>query len=272
MIDSEFNLKKIYVTLFLVSIYFLSYSIYELFYIYDIYSCDRLNLCINSELRLSYSQIYFLQLIKILASALILWPKTRTLSLMILLSTQCLFMFANKFLHSPEQAYLNFLILILIVMNLTQILNTDSKIAEKMKTHLIWVYSVVFFLSYSYSGFTKYSTNSWMQGDFMLGFFKTNHLVYSSIYFQYVPKDIFSILTFGVVFMEMFSFLSIFSRPLKVFFWFGLTFIQVGLILTTDLWQVSFGMLVCHIFVMDGYFINLKIWPGNRIKKFNLKN
>lgn len=265
--DTFTNSKRILITVNLIAIYFLIYSLLEFKYIYDIYSCERLNLCIYGEIFFSKFQIYFLQIIKIFSVIFLFVPKLRKLSLVTLLLTQVLFMFANKHLHSPEQAYLNFLILILINVKIPNSFKDEQDLSQNM--NFIWLYNIVFFIGYSYSGFTKYQSSPWMSGDFMITFFKTNHLVFSEYIYDTVNTNLLRFLTYFVVFIELFSFLSLFNRLLKVFFITSLSLMQLGLLLTTDLWQVSLGMLICHFFVIDQNF--LRFYQILFLKFLNIK-
>lgn len=245
--------KRIVITVYLLAIYFVLYACLEFRYIYDIYSCERLNLCINEEISFSKIQIYILQVAKIFSGFLIFSPKFRKPALFILLTIQVLFMFANKHLHSPEQAYLNFLMLILLNMKIPNSDNDELDLNSGSK--LVWLYSLIFFVGYTYSGFTKYNSSPWINGDFMVTFFKVNHLVYNDAIFEYLNVNLLRFITYVVVFIELFSFLSLFNRLLKVFFLTSLSLMQLGLLITTDLWQVSLGMMICHFFVIDKDFV-----------------
>lgn len=239
-------------TVFLLSLFFLVYSIYEFYYIFDLYSCGRLNLCMSHELSLSLSQIFILQSIKIISAIGILFSRFRITSLGFLWITNVLFMLANRYVHSPEQPFLNFLILVLILNFWSKSKVVDPSETTKNKyLNYSFVYSIIFYLAYSYSGFTKFNTESWLSGQFLFGFLEMNHLVTGTIIPSLWPTWILKGLTYFVVFIEFFSFLSLFNRLLGLFFWTGLTLMQVGLLLTTDLWQVSLGMLICHFYVLD---------------------
>ncbi len=245
-IEIETQILKL--TLILLSMYYFIYSVLEFPYIYDMYSCQQFNLCLYDELNLRNYQILFFQLLKILSAPLILVSSFRKIAIFNILAINIIFMFANKFLHSPEQAYLNFLLLILLCMKLPSTLDTPSSCyTTKFKT----VYFLIFYLAYSYSGLTKFQSDVWMKGFFMDNFLSYNHLVYNNFFTENLSVKFKVGLSYFIIFIEMFSFLSIFNRVLGLFFWINLTLIQFGLILTVDLWQVSFGMLICHIFVAD---------------------
>ncbi len=259
MDKQQIEIKTIQITIVFLAIYYLLYSLYELPFVIDMYSCARLNICIYSELNLSNFYIFFFQVLKIFSSLLLFNKKFYKFALFNILSTNILFMFANKLLHSPEQGYLNFLLLILLLYKNPNSPDHESSPHQVFNLRLTKIYIFVFYLAYSFSGFTKYRTDAWMDGSFMNNFFAHNHLIYNTIFLEFLSTAVKSAMTYFTVFIELFSFLAITNRILALFFWLNLTIIQIGLIFWADLWQVNLGMLICHFFVMDnGLLIGIK--------------
>jgi hypothetical protein len=254
MNKSLYYFSKELLTIYLLSFYVIFYSLYEFPYIYDLYYCGRINLCMSSELVLTLNQILILHLLKITSAFGLFVSRFRITSLCMLWFVNVVFMFANRYLHSPEQAFINFLLLILIIFFVEKRNKKGSQIDVNNKYKSVdytKIYAIVFYAAYTYSGFTKFNSEAWLNGSFMHSFFTHNHLVISNVSFNWVPIWCFHALTYFTVFIEMFSFLGLANRYLGIFFWTGLTLMQLGLLLTADLKQVNLGMLICHFFVMD---------------------
>lgn len=251
MNDLNLENKQTRMTIWFLSLYFIIYSIFEFPYVYDMYSCERLNFCGFDEFELTHFQIIFFQIIKIFSSALILIPRFRKVAIFSVLAINIIFMFSNRLLHSPEQAYLNFLLLTFLFMKLQDQESIDILGSYYYNLRVRRIYIFIFYLAYSYSGFTKFRSEVWINGSFMDTFLSQNHLVYNTYFLDRLSTNFKMHLTYFTVFIEMFSFLSLTNRLLAIFFWTNLTLIQLGLVFWVDLWQVSFGMLICHFFCID---------------------
>lgn len=109
----------------------------------------------------------------------------------------------------------------------------------------------VVFLSYSFSGYYKLHTPRWIDGSFLSHFLVKNHLLLPWMESFYVPAVILAGLTYVTLYLEALAFTAIFHPSFRFFIWTGLTAMHVGLLCITELTQVSLGMLVIHLFLID---------------------
>jgi predicted DCC family thiol-disulfide oxidoreductase YuxK len=116
---------------------------------------------------------------------------------------------------------------------------------------------IVLALSYSYSGYTKLLSPSWVAGD-TVGFVLENPLARLSPIrdlFLFLPDVFLKAVTWTVLYVELlFAPLSLISRARPVL-WLAMLFVQFGFLFLLNFADLTFGMLLFHLFTFDPRWI-----------------
>lgn len=127
---------------------------------------------------------------------------------------------------------------------------------------------------YSYSGYTKLISPSWLDGTAIVAVLESplarpgllRDLLLS------LPRPCHAVLTYGVLGLELFFLpLALFAR-LRPFLWLGMLLMHLGLILVVGFADLSFGMVMFHLFTFDPTWLlrlprihealSLRAWAG----------
>lgn len=122
---------------------------------------------------------------------------------------------------------------------------------------------VVLALSYSYSGYTKLLSPSWVAGD-NIRFVLENPLARDwplRDFMLWVPPILISLLTWFVLYLELLWAPLALWRPLRPWIWLGMLFVQFGFLFLLNFADLTIGMLLFHMITFDPAWI--------RAKKFN---
>lgn len=221
-------------------------SVSDLFYLDPMYLCGNgLNLCPDGHLYNALSNsflIHALMIIKILSFISVLFLRKLRLALSLCLAIGFYFAFLNPFVFSPDIPYLNFLIIALLFSDLKK---------ERFFQDVFPPFMSVIYLSYSFSGYYKLNTPRWINGSFLENFLVKNHLLVPWMDSVKIPALVLITLTYLTMYLEVFGFTAIIHRSFHLIVWSGLTVMHIGLLLITDLTQVSLAMLVIHLFLID---------------------
>ena len=230
-----------------VVIYGLFTSIRDFFYIEEIFSCTKgYNLCHRLPLSELFTNTYIVQFLFILKAVLfilLLYKPYRKMALVSHILILSYLFFINRFFYTPEMAYLHFLFFCLLF--------CPKEEGEFMPSYVFKPFEIVVYLSYTFSGYFKMNSLFWMDGWFLTRFLTNNQVVLPYLDGYDWTSSIFYYLSFFVLSLELFAVMALFSPMLKVIFWTGLTLMHVTIFVITDLTEVSFGMIVTHLFLLD---------------------
>ena len=119
-----------------------------------------------------------------------------------------------------------------------------------MPIHLIHVIWFIFGLSYSISGYYKLVSPDWFHGYFLLNFVKTNHNFNEAFNFLILFPGLLKIGTYFALFSELLALpLCLYSKT-RCMALLNLTLMQFGLLLVADVYQITLGMLLFHLFML----------------------
>lgn len=112
---------------------------------------------------------------------------------------------------------------------------------------------VVLALSYSYSGYTKLLSPSWVAGE-NISFVLQNPLArnwFVRDFMLWLPPIIVSILTWFVLYLELFFGLLAVLKKARPWLWLGMFLVQLGFLFLLNFADLTFGMLLFHMFTFD---------------------
>lgn len=113
--------------------------------------------------------------------------------------------------------------------------------------------SIVLALSYSYSGYTKLLSPSWVSGD-TLAYVLQNPLArdwWLREVFLSLPSDILSGMTWFILAVELAYAPLVLMAKLRPWLWSSMLLVQFGFLLLLDFPDLTFGMLVIHLLTFD---------------------
>lgn len=112
---------------------------------------------------------------------------------------------------------------------------------------------VVLGLSYSYSGYTKLLSPSWVAGD-NIRFVLDNPLARDWLlrdFMLWLPPILISLLTWFVLVVELFWAPIALWRPARPWVWAAMLFVQFGFLFLLNFADLTIGMLLFHLFTFD---------------------
>jgi len=116
---------------------------------------------------------------------------------------------------------------------------------------------IVMAVAYSYSGYTKLASPSWLDGSAM-GNILVNPLARDTVLRQWVllmPELLFKLATWGALGLELlFAPLALF-RVVRPWLWFAMLMMHLGLLVVIDFADLSLGMIMIHLFTFDPAWI-----------------
>lgn len=139
-----------------------------------------------------------------------------------------------------------------------------GKIAEAVKWHfpqsLFIVAWIVLAISYTYSGYTKLISPSWLDGTAIQKVLE-NPLArpgYLRLLILSMPPILLKLMTWGGLSAELFFAPIALFRKLRPWIWLLLLIMHIGLIVLIDFADLSFGMILIHFFTFDPAWIKPK--------------
>lgn len=115
-------------------------------------------------------------------------------------------------------------------------------------------------LSYSYSGYTKLLSPSWMSGD-TISLVLQNPLARDTLLRDWLltwPEWFFKGLTWSVLYIELLFLPLIFIKKLRFMMWFLMLMIQCGFLMLLNFADLTCGMLLIHLFTFDQNWFKAK--------------
>lgn len=249
------NKNKFHYFLYFLVIYYLYYSYAEFKYISFIYSTplnvfDKFNaegLIIKSlsYLKSNLTLLKSLYVLKFLSVSLLLFNTTRRVSAIVLLLISLVLTTISSN-SSPELRYLNLLLLIILLYPQNFDSNLDAPRFSPFFKFSLWL---IFGVSYFIAGYFKFVSPDWFYGIFMTQFAQTNHNFNESFTWLLGYPFILKFSTFFAMWAELFALpLSLFNKT-RFMALFNLTLMQMGLLFIADIYQITLGMLIFHLFL-----------------------
>lgn len=113
--------------------------------------------------------------------------------------------------------------------------------------------TVVLALSYSYSGYTKLLSPSWVDGQ-TLAYVLENPLARDWLLrdlFLMLPAPLLSVITWFILYVELLYAPLLLIRPLRFWLWLAMLLVQVGFLFLLNFPDLTIGMLLFHLFTFD---------------------
>lgn len=230
----------------LLSLYGVFFSLNDWPWLEMMYSCESfLNICDadwKAGVASSAFVIYLLHATRLLAYVSLFFHRSIRASCLVILIVGFYFARLNGKVFSPDIAYVHFLVFAILL---------GSRSRERFFQDVQMPFSIVIYLSYTFSGFYKLLTPHWVEGTFFSQFLRGNHLLRSWADPIALSPATAAAITYLALYGEALAFLAIFNRFIRRIIWFVLTGIHVGMLMLADIPEVSLGMLCVHFFLMD---------------------
>ncbi len=248
--------QKYFFLIVIFSAYSLIYSLFEIRHldflyvnsldIFSNYSATNSFVIFMKFLKTQSFTLHVLFLVKMLCLPLLIFDKTRRFSGILFLCLSFLFMkLSNN--SSPEQGYLNLLLMIIVLypMMFSYRCKPSEEFSPFFSTSVWFVYG----LSYSVSGYSKFITPEWRNGTFMLDFILRNHTFNEILSFMIGFPALLKLATYFGLLSELTALpLSIFKKTRSWTFIYT-TLLQISLLFLAEVYQITFGMLIFHLFL-----------------------
>lgn len=245
----------------LLGLYGIFFSLNDLPYLNLMYSCTSyLNLCtieMMDGLMSSSLLIYGIHLLRLTAYIAIFFRYKIRYAASIVLICGSYFMMLNQLVYSPDIPYIHFLLFTVLL----------SKKDDLFFKDVFTPFSIVVYLSYSFSGFYKLMTPLWFNGNFLSAFLSQNHLVHPWAEFIAVSPILLTFGTYIALYSEVLAALAIFNRVLRTVIWFGILGIHLSMLLLANIPEVSLGILAVHLFLLDDKTYQLITAGARRLRR-----
>lgn len=195
--------------------------------------------------------------------------KTKIAALWILYVLACLFG-RNPLIANPALPYVGFMLLCIAFIPKAPYGSVEAKGLSDVGRHWIMPKDVilagwlVLALTYSYSGYTKLLSPSWIAGD-NINFVLNNPLArdyFLRDFLLSLPPILLNLLTWAVLFIELlFAPLSIIPK-LRPILWSLMALIQLGFALCLNFLDLTAAMIIFHLFTFNPAWIKPKLGVG----------
>jgi predicted DCC family thiol-disulfide oxidoreductase YuxK len=165
----------------------------------------------------------------------------------------------NPLIANPSMPYLGFMLLAHLFIpsapygSLAAYGRPDAGSGWKMPRDVFFATWIVLALSYSYSGYTKLMSPSWVSGD-NINYVLNNPLArdyFLRDFMLWLPPVCLKVLTWSVLYLELaFAPLAL-SKRLRPFIWGGMLFIQLGFAFMLNFFDLTAAMLLFHLLTFD---------------------
>lgn len=160
----------------------------------------------------------------------------------------------NPLTQSPELPFTGWLLIAtLFVPRETRFLlfgRTSSNGEWTPPRLLVWGAGVVLAVAYSYSGYTKLMTPSWLNGQALYLFITAPPgYPWAGNFVTHLPFGLLKIASIAFVWLELLAPLFLFSTRLRWWGWWLFFVVHVMNLLVFDLTEVSLGMIMFHLFI-----------------------
>lgn len=147
----------------------------------------------------------------------------------------------NPLIRNPSLPYLGVLLLVYA---------SSSKRPDVSLVRVVWVLLAV---GYAYSGLTKLSAPSWLDGSAIAAILR-NPLARPGFFQEFflgLPSAILVVATYATLFLEISFPLFALSKKARPIVWAAMTGLQLSLLVLIDFADLTWGMLLVHAFTFD---------------------
>ena len=177
----------------------------------------------------------------------------RTAALFLWFSLTFLFL-KNNLISNPSLPYLGLILVLTTLIPLGEPLSFGKKDPDwKLPPYIIPGATFLLALGYTFSGWTKLASPSWIDGS-AITHILNNPLARPSSFRDLVlslPEGLISIMTWGALLAEFLYLPLIFLRKTRPWIWLALLAMHLGLIVLIDFADLSLGMVMIHLFTFD---------------------
>ncbi len=189
----------------------------------------------------------------------------RTSALFLWFGLACLFN-RNNLIANPSLPYLGLLLLLSALVPHGEGLTLSRRHGSNwhFPRSLFLVAWILMAVGYSYSGWIKLSSPSWLDGTALL------HVAENPLARPWFLRDLLialppvaiKLLTWGALAIELaFAPLALWRRA-RPWVWLAAVLLQVGILMIVDFADLTFGMLLLHLFTWDATWLSM--WPVQR--------
>ncbi|MFT5355913.1 MAG: hypothetical protein ACI9KE_003133 [Polyangiales bacterium] len=167
-------------------------------------------------------------------------PRKRIAALYLWFVLACLFG-RNPLIRNPSLPYLGVLLLVYAA---------SPKRPDVSLLRVVWV---LLALGYAYSGITKLTSPSWLDGSAITAILN-NPLARPGVAHDFLlalPSGFLVAASFGTLFLEISFPLLALSKRTRPLAWLAMTALQLSLLVLVDFADVTWGMLLVHAFTFD---------------------
>jgi len=162
---------------------------------------------------------------------------------------------------SPEYEYINWLVFILIFIPGGEAHGLDEEDPQwKFPPIYYWGGWLLLSLGYAIAGIAKYRSHNqnWFDGTAMYYILATDNARrgWYGNFFDHFPKEVFYPITWGSLYLEMFAPLCVLFRRTRLWWWCISTVVHFVILIFINIPQVSYGMILFHLFVFDENWLN----------------
>lgn len=170
----------------------------------------------------------------------------------------------NFITENPHISYLGWLLVILIFIPSTIDGPEESPTRERgLKTLSLLRESswLVAGMSYSFSGWSKLLSPSWLEGNALKLFMKIPFFLDLPFYRQFkeMPDLVLKLVTWSVLILEMVSILPFFFKKWRPLWWMGMLFMHLSLLVLWNLSAITVGMLIFHCLLFESRWFKKKL-------------
>ena len=173
----------------------------------------------------------------------------------------CLF-HRNNLIANPGIPYVGLLLVLCAILPPGDRLNLFSKLrigpqslpsSWRFPGMIYWAAWILLAAGYTFSGLTKLTSPSWLNGEAMRLLLE-NPLARDGVLLQMAlsaPSQMLKVMTWGVLGLEMIFLFASFSRLTRLWLWTAMICLHLGIVLVIDFADLTLGMLMVHLFVLD---------------------
>lgn len=121
----------------------------------------------------------------------------------------------------------------------------------KMPKEIYYGAWIVFALSYTFSGFIKLSSPSWIQGETLAILFNGPLIRPWPIFATKLPDSLLMLGTWITLLFELLFFPLFLFKKLRPYLWWAMTFFHLGILFTLNFGDLSLVMLLSQLFILN---------------------
>lgn len=164
----------------------------------------------------------------------------------------------NPLIANPALPYLGWMLWAHLLMPRVKALDLgDDDRQEAMRKKIFSAAWIVLALTYSYSGYTKLLSPSWVSGD-TVNIVLNNPLARDHLLNAFVlsmPEAVLTLLTWFILYVELlFAPLALF-KSLRPWLWTAMLFVQFGFLIFLDFADLTIPMLLFHLLTFDSRWL-----------------